>query len=87
MSKGKSVEVLQLRLMASLAFSLLGASALGVLSMEAYPNPYFFGVFLGVLAAGLTRSKQDEEERALTAVVEYDQPPVLAPGPVRPASQ
>lgn len=87
MSKGKSVEVLQLRLMASLAFSLLGASALGVLSMEAYPNPYFFGVFLGVVAAGLTRSKQDEEERALTAVVEYDQPPVLAPGPVRPASQ
>ena len=85
MSKGKSIEVLQLRLMASLAFSLLGASALGVLSMEAYPNPYFFGVFLGVVAAGLTRHRQKEEERALTGSSTSEKVTVVEGGSVTPA--
>ncbi|MEE2624045.1 MAG: hypothetical protein VYA46_07445, partial [Verrucomicrobiota bacterium] len=85
MSKGKSFDVFLLRLMASLAFSVLGASILGVLSLEAYPNPFFFGVFLGVMAAGLTRERQSREEIAIIAEPEVEEPPV--PGGVRQASQ
>ena len=86
-SKGKTFEVFQLRLMASLAFALLGASAIGVLSMEAYPNPFFFGVFLGVVAAGLTRVRHRQEEPSTSEALDPDQPPILGPGGVRPVSQ
>ena len=85
MSKGKSFDVFLLRLVASLAFSVLGASILGVLSLEAYPNPFFFGVFLGVMAAGLTRERQSREEIAIIAEPEAEEPPVL--GGVRQATQ
>lgn len=87
MSKGKSFEVFLLRLVASLAYSVLGASMIGVLSLEAYPNPFFFGVFLGVAAAGLTRERQSREESAIIASPEAQEPPVLGPGGVRQASQ
>lgn len=86
-SKGKTFEIFQLRLMASLAFALLGASAIGVLSMEAYPNPFFFGVFLGVMAAGLTRVRHGQESSSTSVVLDPNQPPVLGPGGVRPVIQ
>ncbi len=87
MSKGKSFDVFLLRLMAALAFSVLGASVIGVLSLEAYPNPFFFGVFLGVAAAGLTRERQSREEIALIVEPESKEPPVLGTGGVRQARQ
>ena len=62
MSKGQSFEVFQLRIAAALSFSYLGAAMMGVLSMDAYPNPFFFAFFLGVLASGLTRSLQSDYE-------------------------
>ncbi len=87
MSKGKSFDVFLLRLMAALAFSFVGASGIGVLSVEAYPNPFFFGVFLGVAAAGLTRERQSREEMALIVEPESKEPPVLGTGGVRQARQ
>ena len=87
MSKGKSFEVFLLRLVASLAYSVLGASMIGVLSLEAYPNPFFFGVFLGIAAAGLSRERQSREEIAIIASPEAQEPTVLEPGGIRQASQ
>ena len=85
MSKGASYDVFLLRLVASLAFSILGASVLGVLSLAAYPNPFFFGVFLGVAALGLTRERQGREEAALISGRESGQVTILSPGGVREA--
>ena len=81
MSAGKNFEVFQLRVMAAIVCSFLAASALGVLSMGAYPNPFFFGVFLGILAAGLTRVPESEPDPSLAQGRE--QPPVLGPGGVQ----
>lgn len=80
MSKGRSFEIFQLRLMAALSFSLVGSSIIGVLSMEAYPNPFFFGVFLGVMMAGLTRVRYSQGEPATSSSPGAEQPPVLGRG-------
>tara|TARA_B100000900_G_scaffold388895_1_gene381325 strand:- start:585 stop:851 length:267 start_codon:yes stop_codon:yes gene_type:complete len=85
MSAGDSYEVFLLRLVSALAFSILGASVLGVLSLAAYPNPFFFGFFLGVAALGLTRERQDREEAALITGEDSEQATVLAPRGIREA--
>ena len=74
-----------LRLVSSLAFSILAASVLGVLSLTAYPNPFFFGFFLGVAALGLTRERQDREEVALVTGEDSEEATVLSPSGIREA--
>ena len=85
MSAGGSYEVFLLRLVSSLAFAILGASVLGVLSLTAYPNPFFFGFFLGVAALGLTRERQDREEEALVTGEDSEEATALAPRGIREA--